>query len=586
MIAQEMKRLLTAFFLIPAALCAFAQESDPVLVKVGNESVTKSEFLKAYQKNNLLSEATEKDLREYLDLYANYRMKVQEAQAQKMDTSAAFVRELASYRNQSAQQYLVDSEVSDRLLNEAYDRFKYQVRASHILVQCSQTASPKDTLEAWNKIVQIRNRVLKGMDFGEAASEFSEDPSARDFVNPQTGRMQRGNHGDLGYFSVLEMIYPFETAAYNTPAGQISMPVRTRFGYHLIKVDEKVPAMAQIFVSQIFVADTLALAQGSPEALAKVREIARRLRNGQSSFENLAAELSEDQATKDKGGKMLPFAPGRRPGNYTAAAIHLQPGDVSDPVPSVLGWHFLRLDSIKYVTVNDETKYLLKSRLARDERARKGQESMVAKLKNEYHFNESGKKAVMKFFNKNIPDNYFSSDKMELAELKGIEKLKPMCTFADVSLSAVEFAKFISRYQGITLKGTISEFLEQLYTKFTNERILRYEKTQLANKYPEYRDLVNEFHDGMMLYEINSQKVWNAAIQDSIGLERLYQEMKEEFKTTDSAGNVVYKPLDDVKAVVINRYQEMLEKQWLEELHAKYPVVTDEKVFRSILSKQ
>lgn len=567
-----------------ASASVFAQSNDPVLMTVGNETVTKSEFIKAYQKNSSLSEATEADLREYLQLYMDYRMKVQEAKALKLDTAKQFQQEWASYKSQYAQQYLIDTEVSDQLLNETTDRARYHVRASHILIRVPEDASPKDTLAAYHKIMKIREEIVNGLDFSEAAILYSDDPSARDFVNPQSKRLQHGNRGDIGYFSVLEMIYPFETAAYNTPVGQISQPVRTQFGYHLVYVQDKIPAIAKIFVSQIFIKDSTAMDSKADHnvALQKCALIKHKYLQG-VSFDSLAAQFSEDNATKNNGGRMEPFTPNRRPGNYIYAAINLKPGQISDPVPSVIGWHILKLDSIVYTTVNDEFKYMIKNRLSRDSRSKKSKESLVEKLKVEYNYEESGKKAAMKFFQKNLTDKYFQAKHLAIDSIKGIEKLKPICTYADQKLTAQDFGKYLSRFQGRQLNGTVANFLDQVYPNFVGENMLMYERTQLMDKYPEYRDVVNEVYDGLMIYEINSLKVWNAAIQDTVGAERLYEETKAQFATGDTLNP--YKPFSEVRAVVISQYQDLLEKQWLAELHQKYPVKLNEDVFRSILKK-
>lgn len=561
-----------------------AQSSDPVLMTVGNETVTKSEFIKAYQKNSSLSEATEADLRDYLKLYMDYRMKVQEAKALKLDTAKQFQQEWASYKSQYAQQYLIDTEVSDQLLDETTERARYHVRASHILVRVPEDASPKDTLAAYHKIMKIRDEIINGLDFNEAAVLYSDDQSARDYVNPQSKRLQHGNRGEIGYFSVLEMIYPFETMAYTTPVGQISQPVRTQFGYHLVYVQDKIPAIAKLFVSQIFIKDSAALDTKADHnaAMQKCALIKHKYAQG-VPYDSLAAQFSEDNATKNNGGRMEPFTPNRRPGNYIHAAINLKPGQISDPVPSVIGWHILRLDSVIYTTVNDEFKYMIKNRLARDSRSKKSKESLVEKLKVEYNYDESGKKAAMKFFQKNLNDKYFQAKHLAIDSIKGIEKLKPMCTYADQKLTAQDFGRYLSRFQGKQLNGPVSTFLEQVYPNFLQDNMLMYERTQLMRKYPEYRDVVNEVYDGLMIYEVNSLKVWNAAIQDTVGAERLYEEIKDQFATGDSLNP--YKPFSEVRAVVISQYQDKLEKEWIAELHQKYPVKVDEEVFRSILKK-
>ena len=561
-----------------------AQNDDPVLMMVGSETVTKSDFVKAYQKNSMLSEATEADLREYLRLYTDYRMKVQEAKAMKLDTAKVFQREWESYKNQYAQQYLIDTEVSDQLLEETIDRARYHVRASHLLILLPEDASPKDTLAAYHKIMKIRDEILNGLDFNEAAERYSEDKSAQNHINPQTNRTQYGNRGELGYFSVLEMIYPFETAAYSTPVGQVSMPVRTQFGYHLVYVQDKIPAVAKLYVSQIFIKDTSALNKAaSHEAeMKKCAYIKQKFQEG-ITFDSLAAECSDDPATKNNGGRMEPFAPNRRPGNYVHAALKLKQGGISEPVPSSIGWHILRLDSVIYTTVNDEFKYMIKNRLARDSRSKKSKESLVEKLKVEYNYQESGKKAAMKFFKKNMADNYFQSKHVAVDSLKGIEKLKPMCTFADQSITPREFGQYLNRYQGAQLKGSMVSFLDQIFPNFVSDKILRYESTQLMAKYPEYRDVVNEVYDGLMIYEINSAKVWNAAIEDTVGTQLFYEQIKSQFATGDTLNP--YKPFEEVRAVVISQYQDKLEKEWVEELHRKYPVKLNEDVFRSILKQ-
>jgi peptidyl-prolyl cis-trans isomerase SurA len=403
-------------------------------------------------------------------------------------------------------------------------------------------------------------------------------------VNPQSKRLQRGNRGELGYFSVLEMIYPFETAAYTTPVGQVSQPVRTQFGYHLVYVQDKIPAIAKLYVSQIFIKDTNALDPKSDhsEAMRKAAEIRQEWKNG-VSFDNLTAAYSDDAATRNSGGRMEPFSPNRRPGNYVYAAINLKNGEISEPVPSVIGWHILRLDSVVYTTVNDEFKYMLKNRLARDSRSKKSKESLVEKLKTEYNYEEKGKAAALKFFKKNMPDNYFQSKHVAPYSLKGIEKLKPMCTYADQVLTAKDFGKYLNRFQGAQIAVSMGDFLEQMFPNFVSDNMLRYESTRLMDKYPDYRDVVNEVYDGLLIYEVNALKVWNAAIKDTVGAERLYEQMKEDFATGDTAQP--YKPFEQVRAIVISHYQDLLEKQWISELRQKYPVKVNEEVFKSILKK-
>ncbi|MDO8898534.1 MAG: peptidylprolyl isomerase, partial [Bacteroidales bacterium] len=248
-----MKKMTHSFILVAAIILNFAafgqkKADNKVLMQIGSEKVMVKEFMDVFTKNNVQNEVIDKkSLDEYLDLYINFRLKVMEAMALKLDTNQAFIRELDGYRKQLAKPYFTDSKISDALLQEAYERKLQDIRASHILLMLDKNAPPQDTLEVWNRIMKIRERIINGEDFARVAVETSEDPSASDKeAIPNQRSFRAGNKGDLGYFSVFDMVYPFETGAYETEIGQLSMPLRSEFGYHLIKVTEKTPASGLI----------------------------------------------------------------------------------------------------------------------------------------------------------------------------------------------------------------------------------------------------------------------------------------------------------------------------------------------------
>lgn len=238
-----MKKLILCVSIVWGTLAVYAQEKEnPVVLEIGNKKVTLEEFEAIYKKNaDENKTSTPEELKDYLDLYIKFKLKVVEAEALGMDTLPAFVQELEGYRKQLAQPYLSDREVTEGLIKEAYERMKSDVNASHILVKVSQEAEPKDTLAAYNKILKIRKRIITGEDFEKVAAETSEDPSAVK------------NKGNLGYFTVFQMVYPFESAAYNTEVGKISMPVRTSFGYHILKVNDKRPARGTMKAAHIMI---------------------------------------------------------------------------------------------------------------------------------------------------------------------------------------------------------------------------------------------------------------------------------------------------------------------------------------------
>jgi peptidyl-prolyl cis-trans isomerase SurA len=235
-----MKNIVSALLLTASVLTINAQEKDPALLKIGDKDVNLSEFNAIYNKNNSKEKATEESIQEYLDLYIKFKLKVREAEDLGYDTLPKFTKELAGYRGQLALPYLTDKEVTEGLIKEAYERMKWDVRASHILIKVGEGASSHDTLVAFNKAIKARKRILGGEDFVSVAKEVSTDPSVQK------------NGGDLGYFSVLHMVYPFESAAYQTEVGSVSLPVRTKFGYHIIKVVDKRAARGTIKVAHIY----------------------------------------------------------------------------------------------------------------------------------------------------------------------------------------------------------------------------------------------------------------------------------------------------------------------------------------------
>ena len=180
------KAIISALVLL--SFSSFAQKSNQtsVIFTVAGEPVTVGEFEYVYTKNNINNQAdySEKSLTDYLSLYENFRLKVKEAEAMHLDTIPSLKNELEGYRKQLAKSYLTDKEITDKLIQEAYDRSKQEVNVSHILIGCDENANPADTLAAYKKALEFRARLEKGEDFAKLAKESAEkhkgDPSAKD----------------------------------------------------------------------------------------------------------------------------------------------------------------------------------------------------------------------------------------------------------------------------------------------------------------------------------------------------------------------------------------------------------------------
>ena len=577
-----MKKSILFVCLVAFLLVVCAQNKNDILFTVGNDAVTVTEFVNTFNKNNSLTIASENELRDYLDLFINFKLKVMDGIDTQIDTAMDFRRELASYRAQSAQSYLVDKEVTEQLIKEAIERSKQMLRASHILIMVDADASPKDTLIAYNKALDIRKKILSGaITFPEAAVQFSEDPSARDEM--RGGRPQYGDQGDLGYFSAFDLIYPFETVAYNTPVGGISMPVRTQFGYHLVWVQDRQPAISKIDISQILLLDTAArFGRISPQVQEKLTLIEQALKDGED-FAALAEKYTEDPVSKEKGGRLDPFPPNRRPGDFTKQVLSLEENQISEPFPSMIGWHIIKLHELITPEIKDEEmRYAMVTKIQRDSRSTKSVESLLEKLKKEYNFSDKGKSAAFNLLLKKLNTETTMPPAADLLALSGIKKLKPMATFANQTITIQDFIHYLDRFNGKELNKQVETFLNTHFENFIKDIMFKYEYDNLENKYPEYKELIREYHHGMILFEMNNERVWSESLKDSVALELFYEKIK--FSHLDAEGNP--KPLLEIRSAVLTEYQDELEREWLSALRERYPVWINEELFQTILKNK
>ena len=365
--------IITSMFLFLNIANGQKHKKDPILLTIGNKKIPKSEFDNIYNKNNNKDKPSdEKSAAEYLELFINFKLKVTEAEELGLDSTSAFKTELQGYRKQLAQPYLTDNEVTESLIQEAYERMKFDVNASHILLRLDENALPKDTIEVYNKIMKIYDRISKGEDFSQIAKVSSEDPSAKE------------NGGDLGYFTALQMVYPFENLAFNTEVGQVSKPVRTKFGYHLIKVNDKRQARGQVQVAHVMIKLMAnASAQDSAASKAKIDEIHSKLKQG-ADFAELAQNYSDDRGSAKKGGELPPFGTGRMVPEFENVAFGLpNQGDISSPFLTRFGWHIVKKIDKKGLASFDEMKSDLKLKVSKDSRSYKSRVSLVNKIKSE-----------------------------------------------------------------------------------------------------------------------------------------------------------------------------------------------------------
>ncbi|MFW5793279.1 MAG: peptidylprolyl isomerase [Bacteroidota bacterium] len=529
------------FLLVSLSLFLFntVMADDDVLIKINGKTITASEFISVYKKNNLQNLAVEqKDIDEYLDLYINFNLKVLEAIEQGLDTTTVFVSELENYREQLAQPYLNDQLVTEQLIEEAYDRMKYDLRASHILIALPEYALPEDTIAAYEKITEIRKRIINGEDFGKLAKQFSDDPSAKN-TPPQGNRpAMKGNEGDLGYFSVFSMVYPFETAAYNTPVGEISDIVRTNFGYHIIKVTDKIPAMGQISAAHIMLAvPGNADEKTKNEAEAKINEIYQKLLDGED-FVSLVKRFSDDKGSAARDGDFPPFTVNRMlPEVIKAISTMNEDMKYTEPVLTRYGWHVFKINKISGIKEFEDNYPELKSKVAKDIRSQISQESVIDRLKEEYGFKEDLEmiEPISEIVDSSIFKGKWKPEDQETEHLN-----ETIFSIDDKKYSQQDFINYLKKNQIARNPENIPSYIRGMYMQFVNNSILDYEDSRLDEKYPEFNKIMKEYHDGILLFELTDKMVWSKAMEDTTGLKKFFEENKDNYKWDERVEAVIY----------------------------------------------
>lgn len=497
---------------------------EEIVLEVAGEKIPKKTFVEMYQKNNTSPDKIidRKDLDEYLELFINYKMKLAQARELGLDTIESYVSEVNSYREQLVAPYLNDASITDTLIQEAYDRMKEIIRASHILIGIPANANPDDTLSAYQKAMNIRGKALAGEDFGKLAMEYSEDPSAKDRTDPNTNATIKGNKGDLGYFTSLNMIYPFETACYSMKVGDISMPVRTRFGYHVIKLTDRRPAFCSTMnIAHIWISNN----NHSEEECERLIKEAKAKLNENISFDSVARMYSDDRYSAEQKGILNNQRINSMPAEYIEQIIGLELGKVSEPFKSNYGWHIVMPVSYVPLPSLEELRTAIEDRISKDERSFKTLESFAEKSKKEYGFFEDKTKldAVVAI----VTDSVFSATWKVPENFNSTEEL---FRIGDYSFTQLDFAKQIEKNQRKQMPIYIPEFVNKAYNTVVLEQVVEYADSKLESKYPELKATIDEFRDGVLIFAITDKFVWNKSLIDSTGLEEFYQANKDNYK--------------------------------------------------------
>ncbi|GJM62017.1 peptidylprolyl isomerase [Persicobacter diffluens] len=467
-------------------------EQGDMLV-VGEKRVSTPAFVYAFEKSNRITEQDpdKQQVNEYLDSYIDFQRKVLAGQAEGIDTTKAFQKEYQQYLDQLAKPYLMASRLEDTLLTDAYQRMQQEVRASHILLRIDPSkASPADTLKVYNRLLAIKKEFDEGKSFEYLARNNSEDPSAK------------VNAGDLGYFSAFQMVYPFELAAFNTPVGEVSDPVKSQFGYHLIYVRDKRAAQGKVKAAHLMLRVERGDSIGAEAAFQKINSLKKMLDNGED-WAPLVKEFSEDPGSKGSDGELPWFGRGRMVPEFEQAAFELEEeGEISDPVRTAYGWHLIKLIDRKGVAPFEEVKPEIERKMRRVLADGERKELLIKKLTAKYNVEPT-------------------------AALDSLNQLKDFNrAFVTINEQAVYSSILSAKLQKASNK-------EGVYKNWLSDTLKVIEKAQLGEEFPEYKFLAQEYHDGMVLFEVMEDKVWGKASKDSLGLQGYYAAHKEKYKTEE-----------------------------------------------------
>ncbi len=505
-------RLLSVLsFMSVPLLMTFAQD-DPVVMTINGKDILKSEFEYIYTKNSRQQIEDKLTVADYADMFINFKLKVDQAERMRLDTASTFIKELAGYREQLSKPYLVDKNVEDSLVNEVYERMQENVEVSHILLRLEKDATEAKRIAVRARLMKIKERIAKGEDFHSLAKELSEDPSAKQ------------NSGALGYIKPFLTVLPFEDAAYATAVGEVSDPVRTEFGYHLILVTNRRKEEGELRTAHIMKSyGQNPNEEEIAESKKEIEDIYAQLKAG-ADFAELAQNESDDNGSARYGGKLPWFGRGRMVPEFERETYVLEnPGDITEPFRTAYGWHIAQLLESRGIGDLLEVRQEIMRKIARDERGAMSKNILVSKLMGEYavEINAQTRAAIVAY----LEDRKLDSEFVDFL----YQMNAPLIQSTVINRTTYDLAGFLKDKAVNKYEEAISEF-DKYMRDYVNAEILTFEKSQLENKYPEFNNLLQEYRDGILLFEISTKEVWDKALTDEEGIAKYFKKHKRDYK--------------------------------------------------------
>ena len=532
-----MRRLSVITFLLMflATFSVWSQNKKNTFLYINKEPIETEEFVRLYKKNlDVIADEEQKDLDNYLELFISYKLRLAEARELGLDKEDGYLEEVSAYRKELALNYLEESKITETILEELYQRSKKEVHASHILINLPAYSYGKDTIKAYEKIKGIRERALSGEDFNQLAVNHSDEPGVEK------------SKGDLGYFGTMQMVMPFEDAAYTTPIGEISPIIRTNFGYHILKVHGERPAENELRAAHIMI-------MKSKDSLAgdkRIQEAYEALQKGKS-FADVAKEYSQDEATKNKGGELNPF--GRKDIRlqvFTDTAYSLQEGEYSKPFESDIGWHIVMLiERLPHPTKDEQMekiKDFLRAGRGKNYYDQRKHNKLLTILDYELLITTYADDLLL-----DIDRNYLMT-KVEPIALSD-EKNKKLFTLDKQTYRYNDFLKYLSdRVQRATKGMRTRQILEKAFESYRDEQAIESYINRLYEENKEFATTIDEYSNGILLFELMQSEVWQKATNDTLAHKTYYHKNEKEFDLPERWQVAIYTTKDENKAKAIH----------------------------------
>ena len=551
-----MKRFFTLISVLALVFQATAQPANAVLFNyAGDKKVTVDEFERYFKKNlNIVNqEMTPEKIREDLDLYIKFKLKIQDAHDAGMDTAKSYLQEVDMFREQLARSYLYDREVTDELIREAYNRLSEEVEVSHILIAVNSKAKPADTLLAWQKIKGIYDRIMANPATFATEAKNSDDPGTKD------------NGGNLGYMTALQVVYSFENMAYNTPVGGISGIFRTDFGYHILKVTNKRSNRGDIKLRHILLRVGMTPEGTEENQKRKIEDIYRKIQSGESTVADMARNFSEDFNSRSNGaGGEMDFInvamfigdPDRQ--SLVDRGFNLKnPGDYSEPFRTSLGWHIIQKMEVRPIGSFEMMKSTLKNQVQNNQRAQKSVDALVEKVKKENGYKEypENMNALIAVLDTNFAKGVFKASNLPEFAItnqgkKGRVYVKPSAAktplkslpLFNLGGEKYDVGQFATQLEASmqSMNGDYMDFVNAVFKDWVKSKCVIYQDQHLEEKSPEFKHLYQEFKEGILMFARMQQKVWDKANEDTAGLKAYHEGNKTKYMWNDRFDCEVY----------------------------------------------